>query len=147
QNIMNLYTINHDTNTSTESKPFVTQVLLYGPKGKTSCFQANVDDGAMVNAIDTKAFNQAAGRLRRLVPSSRILRMANGSLVPSQGVWKGSLKWGSVTVATSFEVFDSGGIWKMLIGKPLLEQLNAVHDYAIDQISFPSSPASIIVTN
>lgn len=145
--ITNLYTINHDVSTSIESKPFVTQVLLYGPKGKTSCFQANVDDGAMVNAIDTKAFNQAAGRLRRLVPSNRTLRMANGSLVPSQGVWKGSLKWGSVTIATSFEVFDSGGVWKMLIGKPLLEQLSAVHDYATDQISLPSSPITVIITN
>jgi hypothetical protein len=35
----------------------------------------------------------------------------------------------------------------MLIGKPLLEQLSAVHDYATDQISFPSSPISTIVTN
>ncbi|KAG2748530.1 hypothetical protein P692DRAFT_20687363, partial [Suillus brevipes Sb2] len=117
------------------SKPFVTQVLLYGPKGKTSCFQANVDDGAMVNAIDTRTFNKSASRLRKLVPSSRTLRMANGSLVPSQGVWKGTLKWGSATITTSFEVFDSGGVWKMLIGKPLLEQFGAIHDYALDQIT------------
>jgi hypothetical protein len=65
--------------------------------------------------------------------------MANGSLVPSQGVWKGTLKWGSATIATSFEVFDSGGVWKMLIGKLLLEQFGAIHDYALDQITLPLS--------
>ncbi|KAG2139099.1 uncharacterized protein EDB93DRAFT_1298964 [Suillus bovinus] len=56
--------------------------------------------------------------------------------VPSRGL-----------VATSFEVFDSGGVWKMLIGNPLLEQLSAVHDYATDQISLPSSPIPVIITN
>ncbi|KAG1895071.1 uncharacterized protein F5891DRAFT_1194580 [Suillus fuscotomentosus] len=73
--------------------------------------------------------------------------MADGSLVQSQGIWKSTIKWGSTAVYTSFEVFDSGGMWKMLIGKPLLEQLCAVHDYAQDIISIPSYPKPSIVTN
>ncbi|KAG1768236.1 hypothetical protein EV702DRAFT_1203320 [Suillus placidus] len=147
QNVIDLYNINDNTNTSIESKPFITQVLLYGPKGKTSCFQANVDDGAMVNAIDSKMFKRASDRLRRLIPSNCTLRMANGALVPSQGIWKGTLKWGSAFVLTSFEVFDSRGIWNMLIGKPLLEQISAVHDYALDQITLPLSSGPVIITN
>lgn len=47
----------------------------------------------------------------------------------------------------SFEVFDSGGVWSMLIGKPLLEQLQAVHDYTNDTIVIPQTPHLIIIKN
>ncbi|KAG1758077.1 hypothetical protein EDD22DRAFT_762312, partial [Suillus occidentalis] len=60
--------------------------------------------------------------------------MADGLLVPSTGVWTGHITWGPVQVETSFEVFPSGGLWRMLIGKPLLEQSSALQDYSNDSI-------------
>ncbi|KIK35569.1 hypothetical protein CY34DRAFT_95852, partial [Suillus luteus UH-Slu-Lm8-n1] len=118
-----------------ESQPFVTQVILYGPGATTSSFHANVDDSAMVNVIDLKAFNKAARHLKKLTCSTRILRMADGSEVLSQGIWTGTIQWNKAKIRTSFEVLDSGGIWSMLIGKPLLEQLEAMHNYAADTIT------------
>ncbi|KAH7919815.1 hypothetical protein BV22DRAFT_986510, partial [Leucogyrophana mollusca] len=117
------------------SKPFITQLCLYGPKGVMSSFHSNVDNGAMINAIDTAVFHKAARRLRSLISSQRVLRMADGTKVKSQGIWKGTVRWGDVCVKTTFEVFPSGGNWSILIGKPLLEQIGAVHDYGSDVIS------------
>ncbi|KAG2048149.1 hypothetical protein BDR06DRAFT_896116, partial [Suillus hirtellus] len=116
------------------SNPFLTIPILQGPQGEKVRFLATVDNGAMINAIDTAAFQRIARRLSPLSPSQRTLRMADGSLVPSTGVWTGHVTWGPVQVETSFEVFPSGGFWRMLIGKPLLEQFGAVQDYSNDSI-------------
>ncbi|KAF8834949.1 hypothetical protein BDN67DRAFT_869382, partial [Paxillus ammoniavirescens] len=75
-----------------------------------------------------------ARHLAPLNSSSRTLRMADGTLVPSLGVWSGMLEWGPMQIHTTFKVFPSGGSWCMLIGKPLLEQSMAVHNYGIDSI-------------
>ncbi|KAJ3902106.1 hypothetical protein F5879DRAFT_991305 [Lentinula edodes] len=40
----------------------------------------------------------------------------------------------STEVEGGFEVFDSGGSWNFLFGKPLLEKFAAVHDYQKDSI-------------
>jgi hypothetical protein len=73
--------------------------------------------------------------------------MADGSEVPSQGIWTGTFQWNKAKIRTSFEVFDSGGAWPMLIGKPLLEQLSAVHDYTNDTIIIPREPQPITIKN
>ncbi|KAG1775751.1 hypothetical protein EV702DRAFT_1198948 [Suillus placidus] len=136
-----------------ESTPFVTQAILYGPGAKTSCFQANMDDGAMVNVIDLKAFMKASRNLKKLTRSTRILRMANRSEVPSHGVWTGTFHetfLASLVFRTELptdSVFDSGGVWNMLIGKPLLEQLQATHDYTSDTIIIPATPRPYIIPN
>ena len=53
--------------------------------------------------------------------------MANGIIVPSQGVWKGQLELGGLQSEGEFEVFDSGGSWEFLFGKAavMLFQCNA----------------------
>ncbi|KIM57133.1 hypothetical protein SCLCIDRAFT_51507, partial [Scleroderma citrinum Foug A] len=101
-------------------------------------FLATVDNGAMINTVNTDMYNRVARRLTVLQPSHRTLRMADGSLVPSSGIWKGVFKWGPAQVETTFEVFPSRASWQMLIGKPLLEQVRAVQDYSTDTIQLPS---------
>ncbi|KAG1884631.1 hypothetical protein F4604DRAFT_1919080 [Suillus subluteus] len=144
RNIVDLHAI---TDLHMESKPFIMQVNLYGPGAKTSCFQANVDDSAMVNVLNLRMYHKAARHLRRLTPSNRILHIANGSEVPSHDVWTGTLQWNKAKIQTLFEVFDSGGVWSMLIRKPLLEQLQVVHDYTTDTIIIPHASQSIIIKN
>ena len=46
--------------------------------------------------------------------------MGNGTIVPSRATWKGKMRLGNITVEGEFEVFDSGGSWAFLLGKPLL---------------------------
>ncbi|KIM54686.1 hypothetical protein SCLCIDRAFT_77331, partial [Scleroderma citrinum Foug A] len=66
--------------------------------------------------------------------SNRTLHMADGSLVPSLGIWKGVFEWGLAQVETTFKVFPSRASWQMLVGKPLLEQVRAIQDYSADTI-------------
>ncbi|KAG2120448.1 uncharacterized protein F5147DRAFT_563369, partial [Suillus discolor] len=70
--------------------------------------------------------------------SQRTLQMADGSLVPSTGVWTGQVSWGPLQLEALFEVFPSRGFWRMLIGKPLLEQSQAMQDYDNNSIMFAS---------
>ncbi|GLB38087.1 putative retrotransposable element Tf2 155 kDa protein type 1-like [Lyophyllum shimeji] len=91
----------------------------------------------MVNAIDAKVFQQIRSRLRPLQLSSRVLRMADGRLVPSDGIWEGTVVVANTSQEGAFEVFESGGAWSLLFGKPLLEEFGAVHEYKADTIHLP----------
>ncbi|KAG1781306.1 hypothetical protein EV702DRAFT_1193483 [Suillus placidus] len=135
---LNLYAVEGPQVSRMTGRPFITQITLFGEEGQALCFHAHVDDGAMINAIDTKAFLKASGRLSALQSSQQTLRMANGSIESSQGVWEGDIKWGNTKAHAIFEVFPSGNAWKVLIGKPLLEHLKVVHDYATDVITIPA---------
>ena len=121
--------------TSQTSVPFQAVPSLEGPQGECVRILAIVDSGAMINALDTITYERVSHRLNKLSPSVRVLRMADGSVVPSTGTWSGLLQWGRLQTTTTFEVFPSGGSWRMLIGKPLLEDFNSVHNYATDSIT------------
>ncbi|KAG1802188.1 uncharacterized protein HD556DRAFT_1438236 [Suillus plorans] len=75
QTTVDLYAVseNENPNHASESTPFITQVILYGPGAKTTCFHVNVDDRAMVNIMDLKAFSKASQNLKKLTQSARIL--------------------------------------------------------------------------
>jgi hypothetical protein len=60
--------------------------------------------------------------------------MVNGAIEPSKRWWGGLIKLGSVIVQGQFEVFNSGGGWGFLFGKPLLWLFNTVHDYNTDTV-------------
>ncbi|KAJ6557757.1 hypothetical protein B0H19DRAFT_857309, partial [Mycena capillaripes] len=105
--------------------------------GELVKIRALVDDGAMVNAMCMRMYEAVKHRLGELQRSGRTLRMANGTLIPSRGYWVGYIRFGGARVHTAFEVFPSGGSWSFLFGKPMLEQLGALHDYAADTIAVP----------
>ncbi|KAJ7911014.1 hypothetical protein B0H13DRAFT_2660759 [Mycena leptocephala] len=100
-----------------------------------------IDDGALVPALDRQVYEQVRHRLAPLCQSNRILRMADGRLIPSIGTWTGIVDVDGLTREGTFEVFDSGGAWAVLFGKPLLEAFEAVHDYKADVLWLP--PRSI----
>ncbi|KAJ7656774.1 hypothetical protein DFH06DRAFT_991276, partial [Mycena polygramma] len=112
--------------------PFVHNIALMGPGGEVVRIRSVFDDCAMVGAIDKTVFNQIRHRLSPLAPTERILRMANGQLVPSIGTWTGVVNVDGLQREGTFEVFDSGGAWALLFGKPLLIAFEAVHDYKAD---------------
>ncbi|KZP25628.1 hypothetical protein FIBSPDRAFT_673083, partial [Athelia psychrophila] len=114
--------------------PYMHMVHLHGPRGEIVRVRAVVDNGTMCGAIDSAFFEGVSGRLSKLEPSRRILRMANGAIVPSRGIWKGVTEFGGVRRGASFEVFPSGGAWAMLFGKPMLEGFSMLHDYRTDVI-------------
>ncbi|KAG6914375.1 hypothetical protein DXG01_000717 [Tephrocybe rancida] len=55
--------------------------------------------------------------------------MADSCLVPSEGIWKGTVHVSKAAHEATFEVFQSGGAWALLFGKPLLKEFCAVHEY------------------
>ena len=55
-------------------------------------------------------FKKVKHRLGEWKESTRLLRMGNGTIVPSSAVWRGSMQLENVTVKGEFEVFNSGGV-------------------------------------
>jgi hypothetical protein len=58
--------------------------------------------------------------------------MANSTLASLKGTWKGEVTIVGVNMQGEFEVFDSGGGWKFLLGKPMLQSFKAIHEYETD---------------
>ena len=117
------------------SNPFLATPSLQGPQGKHIQFLVVIDNGTMINTIDTAAYQWVAQQLAPLGLSTCTLQMANGPLVASLGIWNGTLEWGPLHIHTSFKVFPSGSSWHMLMGKPLLKQIKAFQDYRSDLIT------------
>ena len=67
------------------SNPFLTIPSLHSPSREQVCFLVVVDNGAMINVIDTTAFQHITHRLNPLSPFSWKLRMANRSVISSTG--------------------------------------------------------------
>jgi hypothetical protein len=147
-NVVDLYTVGaKGRDPGRASVPFICGIEVEGPKGENVRVRTLEDGGAMVNAMCTALYAAVRHRIGELQQSGKILRMANGALVPSIGRWEGYIRFGGARVRASFEVFPSGGSWSFLFGKPLLEQFGAVHDYGTDTISVPGEKGSTVVSN
>lgn len=98
-----------------------------------------VDNSAMCGALDSDFYDGASHRLSALKPSKKVLWMANGTLTPSWGVWKGMIEFGGRQEEGKLEVFPSRGGWAMLFGKPLLEKFQMLYNYVHDVIVLKDS--------
>ena len=130
--ICDLYTVGYDA--KKKIQPFVHQLNIDTGIGGPIQVWANIDDGALTNAMSTAKFNTIKHRLGYYKPSPRWLRMADGNIIKPKAVWEGRMEIGGVHIFGSFEVFESGGSWEFLLGKPLLTALHAVHEYKGDTI-------------
>lgn len=145
-----VYTVGANKNTGApstalqESKPFIHEVKLHGPKGEIVRIRGVFDDGAMINAIDSEIFDKIRHRLSDVKSSARKLRMADGSIVPSSGNWSGLIKVEGVRRDGSFEIFPSGGLWGLLFRKPLLRDFQMTHQYEDDVITLPGSAKAVV---
>ncbi|KAJ3859531.1 hypothetical protein EV359DRAFT_86298, partial [Lentinula novae-zelandiae] len=131
-NILEVYSVRNGE--SHVSVPFSMNIGLRDSEGKQAAVEAMVDDGAMVAAMDTKVYESLRSELGGWRPTKRKFRMANGTVVLGETSWVGCINVQGVEVDGEFEVFDSGGSWKFLFGKPLLELFLAVHDYGKESL-------------
>ncbi|KAG1841586.1 hypothetical protein F4604DRAFT_1939409 [Suillus subluteus] len=131
--IVNLYSADEEAS-QRACLPFLQNISFAGPKGEIVRARALFDEGAMVSVMCSSVFNRVKHWLGNWIPSARRLRMANGTIIPSQAIWKGTVTIGGVQAEGEFEVFDSGGGWKFLLGKPMLQVFQAIHDYSTDQV-------------
>ncbi|KAJ3897649.1 hypothetical protein F5879DRAFT_813669 [Lentinula edodes] len=109
-------------------------VGLQAPSGEKLTLEALVDGGAMVAALDEKLFERVKDRFPGWEPSVKRLRMANGVVVSAKAQWRGRVILQGEEVEGVLQVFDSGGGWDMLFGKPLLQAFGAVHDFGDDSV-------------
>ena len=111
-NVFDLYEVD-SLRVEGASNPFVHGVEIAGPKGEVVRFRSVFDDGALVNAIDETLYHTLKGRLAALVPSGRILRMADGRKVAFAGEWRGRVTVKGISREGTFEVFKSNKAWAM----------------------------------
>ena len=126
--------------------PFEKKIGLIGSSGEPIELRATFDDGAMVNAIDTTVFDTVKGKLSETQPSLKVLRMANGALMPSEGLWSGGVVVDGAQTEGDFEIFPSGGAWQALFGKPILQTFKATHEYVNDTIIIKSTTPNLLTS-
>ncbi|KAJ7610647.1 hypothetical protein DFH06DRAFT_946412, partial [Mycena polygramma] len=115
--------------------PFVHWIVLRSEKGESVCIMALFDGGAQVGAIDKAYFEKVRRRMGKINAPTKRLKMADGSVVDSVANWEGEIEIDGVRARGAFEVFDSGGGWKVLFGKPLQASMGVVHDMRRDIVT------------
>ena len=139
-NIIDLYSVGHEEVTRTMCNlgievPFQHALHLLGPQGEIVRVAALFDGCAMVSVMCSTVFEKIKHRLGEWKKSKRRLRMGDGTIVESLAVWKGKMQLGEVIVEGEFEVFNSGGSWAFLLGKPTLRTFKAKQAYEPDTVS------------
>ena len=126
----------HDLyNVGSAGAPFEKNLHLVGINGALVRVKAVFDGGAMVNVIDSALFESIRHQLSPTRPSTKVLRVANGTLVPSEGLWVGRIIVDGVSTGGLFEIFPSRGSWEMLFGKPMLRAFSVTHDFGNDSVT------------
>ena len=139
-NIIDLYSVGHEEVTRAMCNagievPFQHTLRLLGPQGEIVRVSALFDGCAMVSAMCASVFEKVKHRLGKWRSSEKQLRMGNSTIVPSLATWRGLVQLGGTTVEGEFEVFNSGGSWAFLLGKPLLRSFRAEQTYWQDTVS------------
>ena len=137
-NIINLYSVGHEEVTRLMCDmgievPFQHTLRLLGPRGEIIRVSALFDGCAMVSAMCATVFEKVQHRLGKWKKSEKRLRMGNGTIIPSLAVWEGRVQ--ETIVRGEFEVFDSGGSWAFLLGKPLLKAFRTKQEYWADTVT------------
>ena len=76
------------------TRPFIHAVELKGAKGTVTNVDGLFDEGALVNSICNQIFPSLQCTLGALTPSLKILRMADGRRISSDGRWCGDVTLG-----------------------------------------------------
>ncbi|KAJ7339157.1 hypothetical protein DFH08DRAFT_705160 [Mycena albidolilacea] len=121
----------------TEAKPFSVKV----------CLTAQVDNGATRNRMSLARWKQYSHLLGRALLSKTKLSMANGCRLWPYGRWWGKVSVGGVSAFASFEIFECGNMFDILLGKSWLHSVRALHNYETDEIRIRSSGRKAVLYN
>ncbi|KAG1738816.1 uncharacterized protein EDB91DRAFT_1248976 [Suillus paluster] len=150
--VVDLYSVGHLTTTKDqldgkEAAPFMHHISLEGPQGEAVRIRGLFDDGAMISTMCTSIYDKVKHRLGNWSQSTRKLQMANRNIVNSSTKWNGVVDINGVKTQGEFEVFNSGGGWGFLLGKPMLQAFKAIHNYKTDTISISDGLRSTTIQN
>jgi len=149
---INLYTASaHDTsytrNGHGKAVPFIHPIELKNQTGEVIRVRALFDNGAMSSAMCTTVFCTIKHRLKGWQPSTQMLRMADGTTTKVEVEWTGTIRIRDTEITGSFLVFNSGGGWAFLLGKPLLIAFKAIHEYETDTVTIGNSNSRTTLDN
>src|SRR6266481_3985763 len=134
-------------NTHGHSRVYRKWIHLRGPNGERVRMQAVIDGGAMKNTMCTSKWHAQKHRLTPLSPSKVTLSVADNRHIPSEGRWTGIVDVAGTKTTQSFEVFNSHGTFQIILGKPWLNYIQAVHRYDTDQITFWAQGLETTISN
>ncbi|TEB28853.1 hypothetical protein FA13DRAFT_1632817, partial [Coprinellus micaceus] len=105
------------------------------------------DEGALQAIMCKRVYEGLKDKIGPLRASVRRFRLADGSLVDGEGRWAGWFRIGRVRAWAAFEVFDSGGNWEFLFGKPMKKAFEVVHRYKEDVVEVSDKFGSVVLEN
>ncbi|KAJ6573709.1 hypothetical protein B0H10DRAFT_1891427, partial [Mycena sp. CBHHK59/15] len=114
--------------------PFYQRAQLLGPANAVVRVTAHVDDGSSRNLISLARWKRYGHCLGNLLPATRRLSVADGKTIWPNGRCRGEVAVGGVRVLAWFDVFDCRGAFDVILGKPWLHSVRAIHNYENDEI-------------
>ncbi|KAJ7330930.1 hypothetical protein DFH08DRAFT_708521, partial [Mycena albidolilacea] len=106
-----------------------------------------VDNGVLRNCMSLARWKQYGHLLGRALPSKTQLSVANGCKFWPYRRWWGEVSVGGVSAVISFEIFECDGAFDILLGKPWLHSVHALHNYETDEIHIRSSGCETVLYN
>ena len=73
--------------------------------------------------------------------------MANGSRIVPVGQWYGTVRIRNVGSPSWFEVFECDSAFDVILGKPWLKAVKAIHNYSTDEITITYDGNSNTIPN
>src|ERR1700691_21803 len=101
----------------------------------------------MRNCISKRRWEHYVHCLTQLEPSKMHIKVANGSRIVPLGHWTGTVKVGKVGAPSSFEVFNCGDTFDVILSKPWLKAVKAKHDYSTDEITISHNGEKDVILN
>ena len=80
-------------------------------------------------------------------PLNTRIKVANGTKLKLLGRWFGTVQVGNISAESWFEVSNSHGAFDIILGKPWLRQVKAIHNYDTDTLTISQGKISETVMN
>ena len=122
-------------------------VHLLGPRGQRIRVQAVIDGRAMQNTMCATKWQTQRHHLSGLHPSKVTLCVAENWQIVSKGTWTGTIDVAGTETTQSCEVFESNGAFQVILGKPWLRSMQAIHKYDTDEITIHVQGQTTTITN
>ncbi|KAJ6535377.1 hypothetical protein DFH09DRAFT_1324998 [Mycena vulgaris] len=101
----------------------------------------------MRNCISLARWKGYGHCLSPLIPSTTRLGVASGGKIWPYGRWWGEVAVGGVQAGAWFEVFECGGAFDIILGKPWLHSMRAIHNYETDEIHIRTAVQEAMLQN
>jgi hypothetical protein len=101
----------------------------------------------MRNCIGLHIWNSYGHCLGTLTPTTLRVSVANNQTIACVGLWSGEINIGGTTSYTHFIIFDCRSAFDVILGKPWLHEVDAIHNYKMDTIIISTDSSTTTINN